>query len=147
MADSQSVLRMIQEGGMIPFNCLIKRLVAKATASQDTRDDPTGHVHNNNSSFWDSEGRREQREFTRSGRGCTNNPDSIPLLYYSLLCFNNRLISSVGGYLLTTENSFGLGFLAVDATRPLERALNMKCTRLYVLVCTTCLALSKEMKG
>lgn len=77
----------------------------------------------------------------------TNNPDSIPLLYYSLLCFNNRLISSVGGYLLTTENCFGLGFLAVDATRPLERALNMKCARLYVLVCTTCLALSKGMKG
>ena len=77
----------------------------------------------------------------------TNNPDSIPLLYYSLLCFNNRLISSVRGYLLTTENCFGLGFLAVDATRPLERALNMKCARLYVLVCTTCLALSKGMKG
>ena len=69
MADSQSVLRIIQEGGMIPFNCLIKRLVAKATASQDTRGEHTGHVHNNNSSFWDSEGRREQREFTRSGRG------------------------------------------------------------------------------
>ena len=77
----------------------------------------------------------------------TNNPDSIPLLYYSLLCFNNRLISSVRGYLLTTENCFGLGFLAVDATSPLERALNMKCTRLYVLVCTTCFALSKGMKG
>ena len=81
------------------------------------------------------------------GADSTNNPDSIPLLYYSLLCFNNRLISSVRGYLLTTENCFGLGFLAVDATRPLERALNMKCARLYVLVCTTCLALSKGMKG